>query len=435
MTINSEQIYNILKDWNLWEKPMETGFPRFDYLKRLEKMTESGQVAVITGARRSGKSYLMRQLAGRLVKSGIDKNRILFINFEDPRFGRLDAALAQKVYETYLEYKRPSDKPYIFLDEIQEVAEWEKWVRTLHELSSANLIISGSNAKLLSRELSTVLTGRHVDLTVLPFSFAEFVGFRREVSAVGVKTNNKALLREYLEIGGFPEVVKQTGERKEILLAYFDDIVAKDLARRYNIRKDSAVKEAARYYFSNISAPTTFNSLAKFLRVSPLTAQKFAGYFENAYLLFFLKRFSFKVKAQEKSPRKVYAVDLGLSGAVGFGFSEGIGRKAENVAYLELLRRQFANPNLELYYWKDDQHHEVDFVLKEKTKVRQLIQVAWNLSDGKTLERELDGLFLAAKEFPGAEAIVITGEKDGKEQHRGLKIKFMSLSDWLLNNK
>lgn len=432
MAINSGQIYEILRDWNSWEKAINTGYIRPTYLNRLEKMVDNGQILVLTGARRSGKSYLMRQLAERLSERGIAKKRLLLINFEDPRFGRLDVELLQKIYETYLEFQRPAEKPYIFLDEIQEVDGWEKWTRTMHELGKANLIISGSNAKLLSRELSTVLTGRHTDVTVLPFSFAEFVGFRRNVTRVGKEVSDEALLREYFEIGGFPEVVKQTEGQKEILLAYFDDIVTKDLTRRYGIRKTEAVSAAARYYFSNISAPTTFGSMAKFLDISVGTAKKFAGYFANAYLLYFLKRFSFKVKTQEKSPRKVYGIDPGLAGAIGFDFSENIGRKAENAVYLELLRRQFANSDLELYFWKDAYHQEVDFIVKEKNKISQMIQVAWNIDDPRTKKRELTALAKATAELGPAEMIVITGEKSGREVFDSLSVDYIPLAKWLM---
>ena len=175
--MNKNEILEVLEDWNFWRKDQDTGFPRLQYLKQLQSLKDSNQIIVITGARRSGKSYLMRGFAKKLISEGISKDNILFVNFEDPRFHRLDTDLLQKIYETYLESLNPKGSIYIFLDEIQEIPEWEKWVRTMHELKKANLIISGSNARLLSRELSTLITGRHVDMTVFPLSFKEFLSF------------------------------------------------------------------------------------------------------------------------------------------------------------------------------------------------------------------------------------------------------------------
>jgi len=324
------------------------------------------------------------------------------------------------------------------LDEIQEVEKWEKWVLSMQELKKAHLIISGSNAKLLSRELSTLLTGRHLDITVLPISFKEFLKFnnvfiKSKLDFISQEIEIKSFFRDYLEKGGFPEVVLRDNKR-EILLTYFKDILEKDLIKRYKIRKSEGLKELLNFYFSNVSSLITFSSLEKSLKISADTIEKFSSYFENAYLLFFLKRFSFKVKEQEKSPRKVYAIDTGLVNAVGFRFSENLGKLAENIAFLELQRKKLKDSDLAIYYWKDEKHQEVDFVIKNKNLVTQLLQICWDLSDIKTREREIKSLIKASEELSCQNLLIITSDYEGEEKIKGKIIKFIPLYKWLLED-
>lgn len=434
--MDKNEILRILEDWNFWKKGLDTGIPRVFYLEKLKKMLSTEQVIAITGARRSGKSFIMRQLARELIKKGVDKNQILIVNFEDPRFVELNTELLQQIYETYLEFLNPKDKPYIFLDEIQEIQEWEKWVRTMHELKKATIILSGSNAKLLSRELATLLTGRHLDITVFPLSFKEFLGFnnlqiRDELDLVSKRIEIKNLLRNYFEFGSFPEVVLRK-ETKEILLTYFEDILNKDLIKRYKIRKSEKLKSLLKFYLSNTSSLITFSSIEKSLEISADTIEKFSNYFETAYLTFFLKRFSFKVKEQEKSPRKVYAIDTGLANIIGFRFSQNLGKLAENLVFLELKRRKLINPYLEFYYWKDERHREVDFVVKKGSKVKQLIQVTSAASKEEVDEREINVLVKASKELKCNNLFIITSDYEGKEKVKGKKIQFIPLWKWLL---
>jgi hypothetical protein len=216
------------------------------------------------------------------------------------------------------------------------------------------------------------------------------------------------------------------------LLSYFEDIVNKDLLRRFKIRKQQALKALVKFYLSNISSLTTFTSAAKHLKISSDTVEKFSGYLEQIYLVFFLKRFSFKLKEQEKSLRKVYAIDTGLSNAVGFRFSENTGRLAENIVFLTLQRKQSLNRKLELYYWKDEHHREVDFVIKEDLNVKELIQVCWNIEDVKTKQREIRSLIKAMKQFEKHEAVVITENYEAEEIIKEKRIIFLPLWKWLL---
>jgi len=392
--MNKNELIGILEDWNFWKKDLKVGLNRSSYLNILEGRLPSEQIKVIIGARRSGKSYIMRQLAKWLIeKKGVNKNNILIINFEDPRFTGLDTKLLQQALDVYLETYKPEGEIYVFLDEVQEIPRWEKWVRTMQELGKANIIVSGSNSKLLSSELATVLTGRHLDMTVMPLSFAEFLKFKNleitnELECIRNEIVLKSFLKEFLEFGSFPLVV--LGQDKEsILLSYFDDVVNKDLIKRYKIRKTEEIKSLVKFYLSNVSSPVTFTSVGKFLNISTVSAERFSAYLETSYVVFFLKRFSFKVKQQEKSPRKVYAVDTGLANVVGFRFSDNFGKLAENMVFLELKRRSNFDPSMEIYYWKSLAQEEVDFVVKRNTNVTELIQVCWDIQDINTKSERL----------------------------------------------
>lgn len=434
--MDKNEIIKIFRDWNFWDKDLNSGINRPYYLNKIKNFHESSHMIVITGARRSGKSFIMRQTAKTLIKEGIRKNNILIVNFEDPRFVELNTKTLQQVYDIYLEFLNPQEKPYLFLDEIQEVKEWEKWVRTIHELEKAKIIISGSNAKLLSRELSTLLTGRHLDLVIFPLSFNEFLQFKnvdlsKRFEIVNKEIEIKRLLREYIEFGSFPEVVLG-GEKNQILLNYFEDILSKDIIRRFKIRKSKELISLAKFYLGNISSLITFSSLERALNISVDTVEKFSGYLEDTFILFFLKRFSYKFKEQEKSPRKVYAIDVGLANTVGFRFSQNMGRLAENLVFLELKRKEMLASNLEIYYWKDVSHREVDFLIKEDLKVRQLIQVCWEVNRPESKNREIRSLLKAIKEFNLEEGLIITDDYKAEENIQGKKINYIPLWEWYL---
>ena len=435
--MEKEEILKILEDWNFWKKELEVGVKRSFYLEKLNKLLVNEQIIVITGARRSGKSFIMRRLAKDLMEKGVDKNQILMINFEDPRFTELNVSLLQKIYETYLEFLSPRGRPYIFLDEVQEVAKWEKWVLTMQELKKAQIILSGSNAKLLSREFSSLLSGRHLDLIVSPLSFREFLEFKNlkikdKLDIIANEIKLKSFLQDYWENGSFPEAVLKEN-KKEILLTYFNDLLEKDLIKRYKIRKGEKLKEVVKFYFSNNSSLITFNSLEKSLGISADTIEKFSGYLENIYLIFFVKRFSFKVKEQEKSPRKVYGIDSGLVNTVGFKFSQNLGRTAENIVFLKFLREKDQNPDLEIFYWKDKQHREVDFLLKEGKTIKSIYQTCWDLTDPKTKNREVKSLLKAMKELKLKEGFILNKDFAGEAEERGMKIIYLPLWKFLLS--
>lgn len=436
--MNKVEIKAILEDWNFWNNSWEEGVLRPFYVEKMASFVDSGQVLVVTGARRSGKSFLMKQLASLLHKKGIAKKNILFINFEDPRWLKLDTILLNDILETYQEFLQPNEKPYIFLDEIQEVAGWEKWVRTMHELGKATLVVSGSNAKLLSRELGTVLTGRHLDIVVFPLSFAEFLNFKgvRDFSSTKNVSAIRGYLHEYIARGSFPALAFLQDGIQEWFLAYYDDVLEKDLIKRFKIRKTEELKALLNFYMSNISKLSTFNAVAKFLKISPDTAEKFSSYFEQSYLLFSMKRFSLGLKEQQKSSRKIYSVDTALSGAVGFRMSDDFGRVAENIVYLEYLRRKISNPGYEFFYWKEAQSgvdgKEVDFVIKNGNRIVEITQVCMGNIVMDTKKRELRAISKAVKKLNPERIIVITEEYEGIEKYEYGDVIFIPLWKWLV---
>ncbi len=435
--MDKNEILAILKDWNEWENQPDIGTLRSDYLNRLEDLISgSGQVITITGPRRAGKSYLMRQMVRRLSEKGVKKENILFVNFEDPRFTSLDTNLLAQIYDVYQGFLAPTNVPYLFLDEIQEVSGWEKWVRMMHELRKVKMIVSGSNAHLLGPELGTLLTGRHIDLTVFPLSFKEFLMFNKfdlktPIEVTGQASQIKGFFHKFMEMGSFPEVVLSV-KKKEVLLNYFEDLLTKDLIKRFRVRKTSVMKSLIKYYLSNAGNLITFTSAGKFLQSNTDTIERFSENFEDVYLVFFLKRFSYKVKEQEKSPRKIYAIDTGLCNTLGFRFSENAGRLAENIVFLALKRKQMMDARVELFYWKDVHHREVDFVIKEGLKSKELIQVCWTMRDEKTRKRELLSLQKAIKELDASTATIITEDSEGEEKLRGSTVKMIPLWKWLL---
>lgn len=402
-------------------------------MDRLSSFLSTNQVVIVTGSRRAGKSFIMRQMARRLIHEGLNPKQTLIVNFEDPRYVGLNVSLLDDIYRTYQEMTNLAGKPVIFLDEIQEVERFEKWVRMMHELDKARIVISGSNANLLSREFGTVLTGRHVDLCVMPLSLGEFFAFQGMPFQPGSPAGDirvRAHLRQYLEFGGFPEVAL-SGEKKEILFRYYEDVLHKDILRRHKIRKPQEMRALIKHFMSNVGTLMTFKAASRALEVSVNTVKKFSGFLEQAYLIFLLNRFSCKVREQEQSPRKVYAIDAGLCNVVGFRFSERPGRLAENIVFLALKRRQFFDPSIELFYWKDVQHHEVDFVVKKGLDVSELVQVCWDVGDEKTKARETRGLLKAMREFGLEAAVVVTEDAEREEVVDGRRVRFIPLWKWL----
>lgn len=424
----SENIIEILSSWNFWTKTIDCGIERKELLQRLIQLAKTKQVIVITGVRRAGKSTLMKQYIHYLISKGTDARNCLYVNFEEPRFfDQLHLPFLQSLYEAYLEHIKPSqEKPYIFLDEIQLIPGWEKFVRALHEKNEAHIIVSGSSAKLLSKEFATTLTGRHVDLKVFPLLFKEFLEFKRlkitsTLDTLANKTKIKQYLREYLEYGSFPLITLQEG-KKSILTSYFEDILSKDIAQRYNIKKIEKLKSIAKIYLSNVSTLTSFRKTHRILGISLDSVERYSHYLQEAYVIFFVNKFAHSIREQEINPKKIYCIDNGLKNTLSFRFSENIGQLYENTVYLHLLQQE-----KEVYYWKGK--WECDFLIKENEKIVAAIQVSYALT---RKEEEIRGLVEALHTFNLHKGIIITGEEETKEIWDGKTIECIPLWKWLL---
>jgi len=386
-----------------------------DKTDKAKKLLSTDVALIITGARRCGKSIFAFML-GRDEKFG-------YVNFEDERLS-IEGRELNRVLEAI--YALKGDVNLLIFDEIQNVEGWEKFVSRL--LPTKKVIITGSNARLLSKELATFLTGRHVDITLFPFSFREFLRFNEFEPNIYLTKDIariKEYLRDYLENGGFPLVYKIG---RVFLMENYKDIIERDIIQRYKIRYPRVLKNLAKYMITNSSREISFNKLKNILKVKSVhTIINYSSYLENAYLLIFLERFSFKLKEQVKAPKKVYCIDTGLINSIGFKFSENLGRLVENLVAVELKRRE-----KEIFYWKDHQQREVDFVVKEGLRVKELIQVTYASEMNEIERREIKGLLKASKELKCKNLKVITWDYESEEEFKNQKIKFVPLWRWLL---
>ena len=377
-------------------------------------------ILAIVGVRRSGKSVFARQLTKRFVSGRID--------FDDERLmgtrtGDLDRIL-QALYELH------GNLECVVLDEVQQVPGWELFASRLRN----RMRVTGSNAHLLGGELATHLTGRYIDSVLFPFSFREYLSCKQIPSSANPTTRERAgivkALGEYMQSGGFPEV-RMVG--KAIVPRIFGDIIQKDIVKRHNIRSGEALHAMARFLVENASSEITLKRLAPTLGLKSLhTASKWMSYFRQAFLLFELERFSYKLRERHLAPRKVFCIDSGIVTSVSSGFSVNVGRLMENVVAVELRRRCALEWGAEVFYWKDHQQNEVDFVEKRGRKVSGLIQVTY-ASDRKDLRgRELTSLLKASTDLNCRDLKILTWDLEGEERSGGRKVRFLPLWKWLL---
>jgi len=320
-----------------------------------------------------------------------------------------------------------------YFDEVQNIPGWEKFVRRLYNAGN-KIFITGSNANLFSEELGTHLTGRYISQSVYPFSYREYV--QQMLPELLIENNLsttqigklKKLFNEYCMYGGIPEYVKH--KHKEYLHSLYDSIIYRDIVSRYKITNPTKLKQLVFYLASNCSKEFTYNSLRKLLGLgSATTVSDYCGYLENSYLSFFLSRYSDSVKAQQQSPKKVYFIDHALAKIIGFRFSEDMGRKLENIVFIELKRRGF-----EIYYHNETK--ECDFVVRQDNKTINVIQVCNSLTDPKTKQRELDGLLEAMERFSLESGVIITQDEEAVEKltynGKHYKAAIVPLWRWLL---
>ena len=382
------------------------GKPTGERREQLAQVTLSKEfVLIITGIRRCGKSTLMQQLISQLNRS------VAFFNFEDPRIFGFETTDFVKLDEVIGE-----NTLYYFFDEIQNVNNWEIYIRNLHDKQKV-ICITGSNASLLSRELGTKLTGRNIQIELLPFSFKEYLSFK-------ILKAEAATFEQYLCEGGFPDYLKTAN--KEVLQQLFKDIVYRDIIVRHSVRNDKVLMSIALYLISNVGKEFSFTNIKNTFGVGSVnTVIDYISWFEDSYLLFTVPKFSWSLKSVAINPKKVYVIDTGFGDANSLSYSNDIGRLFENSVYLQ-LRRTYK----ELYYFREK--GECDFVVKEKNKVTNAIQVCTEISQ-ETLPREVNGLVEALTFFDLEEGIIITMNQEDEIIQDEKKIHVIPAWKWFMN--
>ncbi len=361
---------------------------------------DDGLIKVVIGPRRCGKSFLAMHLLAQGTAHG-------YLNFDDERlvdvadYDRLIAAV-NAVY---------GSPRHLLLDEIQNLPRWELFVNRLQR-QGLRLILTGSNAHLLSGELATHLTGRHLPIVLFPFSFAESL---QAVSGRHTDPELAELFRRYVSDGGYPEPLLRDLDRGFYLRTLWDSILYKDIVRRRRVRSAAGIDDLARYLLANVAREYSLNRLATVTGSKSVhTVAKYIGYLEEAFLFFSVPRFSFKVREQVVANRKIYCIDNGLITARAVQFSRDTGRLVENLVAVALHKRAL-DGECNLFFWRDVQQREVDFVVQEDRRVTQLIQVCWDMTAVRTRQRELRALLQAGSELACDRLLVLTADTDTEE--------------------
>ena len=381
-----------------------------------DELLASPLIKLITGPRRVGKSvFALLMLRGK---------NFAYLNFDDNQLlERWDEAQALAVLDdVYTGYE------YLLLDEVQNLPDWDLWVAKLYR-RGINLVITGSNAKMLSSEMATVLTGRYLQIEILPFSLDETLAWRNIMdrgNSLPTPTDN--MVDDYMHNGGYPETIPARRIAKSYLTTLFDSILLKDVARRHKVRNTTDLYNLATYLLSNFCNPMSANDLAEALDFTSVTTmKKYCDYLAEPYLFFYLPRFNNKMKLMANAPKKVYVVDNGFVQSTAFNLSENLGRLLENQIFIELLRRGYI-PGQTVFYYRTRNDKEIDFVVRQGVKVEQLIQVCYDLSADRTRRREFDALVEAADELHCDNLTVVSSDKKETIEWKGKNIKIVPVS-------
>src|SRR3989344_8530029 len=379
-------------------------------------------ILVVTGVRRCGKSIF-----SFLLEKG---HKFAYINFDDERLFGLRASDLDSVLQAF--YELYGELDYIVLDEIQNITGWELFANRLRR--SKRVILTGSNSNLLSSELATHITGRHVDVKLFPFSFKEYLDFKGFTFSNAYTTQEKAAilnhLENYLINGGMPELYKFG---KAILLRTYEDILTKDVIIRRKIKKSDELKKMAKYLISNSAEEVSYSNLAKNLGIKHVsTVSKWVSYLEECFLLFRLEKFDFKLKQQSLASKKIYCIDSGIIDLIGFKFSENKGKILENTVAVQLQRKKEKDNEMEAYYWKDYSQKEVDFVIKKRQKIIELMQVTAINSKEELKDREINALLAASEKLKCNNLTIITLDCEAAEKISNKTIKLIPVWKWLM---
>ena len=386
-------------------KPLPEHIER-ELVREISSLVSLKHIVTVTGHRRAGKSVFLSQIIERYY--GIDN--VYYLNLDDERLASLSLEDMNSVMEAF--FSLFGKRRVIFLDEIQNLSGWERFISRLYN-QGYKIYITGSNANLLSSELATVLTGRYVEAKIYPFSFREFLMYRgvkvddeRVLYKTEVKGEIRKLFDEYLLMGGFPEVVRY--KELDLLRLLFSDVITKDIVARYEIREAKTIKEIAHFLVSNPAKEFSYNRIKNIYGLGSVhTVKNYIDYLVSAYMFFELPKCSYSLKEMHTRTKKCYVIDNGFVSAVGFSATQDIGRLYENLVFGELKRR-----GKEVYYYKDRHGREVDFVVRGKKNIEECIQVCFDVEDEKTFHREVRSLLSAMKELKVGKGLILTANDE-----------------------
>lgn len=431
---NEETLKRILVEFR------EDGVPDDLRERRTKIEPAEGKANTIAGVRRSGKTYLMYQLIGER-----EEEKAYYINYEDERIINPSIEDLSNLLPTIRETFEVEKPIFLFVDEVQNAENWEKWARRMAEKKDVFLILSGSSSKLTSREIATSLRGRALTTYLFPLSFEEFLDFKEveyEKDNIEYSSNKPDIRRhfhEYLKYGGFPEVVLEEDKRRKlrILREYFSTIVARDIVERYSIDRVRVLETFMKFLVNNFARKISFSKAENWLnslglKTSKSTLIRYFDHMKKSFFLFDTTIFSGSVKDRLQYPRKVYLIDNGFAESLTERFDLDRGWFFENEVGITLYREIVSNPNKEFHYWESGDK-EVDFVLKDSTRTEGLIQVCSDLNE-RNREREVGNLLEASEDLECDNLMVITDDYIGEEKADGKKIKFVPLWKWLLES-
>lgn len=417
--MDREKLKTLLKEQNDQIKDVRELVKR----EMLDEIKEkrSNLIVIVSGLRRAGKSTLMNEIR----KDHLHES--YFVNFDDERLFDFAIADFQMMQELLIELY--GERNIYFFDEIQNIQGWERFVRRLHD-NGKKVYVTGSNASMLSREMGTHLTGRHLSYSLYPYSFKEFLHFKKyelpisEVLTTTEKSTIKRYFNEYIEVGGIPEFVKNRDEL--YIKTLYENILYRDIITRYNLKDEKALKTTVYFAASNIAKEISYNNIRKLTGLSSATTIKeYFEYLENSYLAYLLPRFSTSLKVQVYSNKKVYFIDTAIARILGFRTSEDYGRILENIVFMELKRE-----SKEVYYHKENK--ECDFVIRDGYNITEAIQVTQSLENPDTRKRELEGMLDAMKAYKLKEGLILTDDTEDEIEIEGKKIFVKPIWKWLL---
>lgn len=433
-----ERFKMIIKEFH--EKELPDLIQRHDVMDFSILNSQLKKVVTLVGPRRAGKTYFLFQIMKKLLQGSARITDILYVNFEDERITPIKAENLQDLLDGYFELYEGKPKPCVFLDEVQNVAGWDRFVRRIND-AGLRVFITGSNSRMLGREIATSLRGRTVTFEVFPFSFREFIALRgvklQKDTAYGKSRHRFGpLYEEYFFSGGYPEIVLAEGNslKARILQDYFNTIFYKDLVDRYSIKNTELLRQWLNLLIMNLSSLVSFSKVendfkSRGMKLSRATLSYFARYVEEAFFGFFLERYSESVRKRQVNPKKFYLIDVALHNFLTFKFSENKGRILENLVFLELRRR-----GLSVFYYKTAGGEEVDFLVKSRKDVR-LIQVCYDLHNLDVFTREKKALLSAMRELGSKQGTIITENEKRRLNEGGFTLDIIPAWEWLLTQE